>query len=559
MKKRTIILILLSSVAAICLALGLSACAAGGGEPPHEHTYKLVQRVNATCVSEGVAEHYLCEGCGKTFDSAHREADSENFIIKIDKNAHAYGTDNICDLCEYDGCIDYFGIIPKDGGEPYAVAHSKASIYKFAKQITFLREYAGMPVKYIGPDGYSDVLLSEYARVTKVVIPEGVEEVRCVAFSKCPNLEEVVIPSTLKTITANKSLCASCPKLETVYFNAAEFKCGSYMLFPYCDALKKAVFGETVKTVSGFNYSKVEECVFEEGLENIGTSAFANCKNLTSISLPQSVVLIDDGAFSGCEKLAEIDLGGAQSIGERAFYDCALLATPDLSKVVKIGKNAFTNCSALTSLSLSAGCDVGDRAFSASGITELTIARNSKIDASFIDCNRLKKVVFTGGDCDIAACSFNGCVKIEEVRAPSIADWLSITFCAEADTQVYNEERASPTYYSRKLYLGDGDIQVSDVVIPEGVTEIGRYAFVGIEDLSRLTLPSTLVKIGRGAFYRCDSLTRGDYIDVTKIAYSLYERVWKDPKGDYHSLCSSDNNGGRVCNLNTFNFDLVRV
>ena len=60
----------------------------------------------------------------------------------------------------------------------------------------------------------------------------------------------------------------------------------------------------------------------------IGTSAFASCTGLTSLTIPSSVAKIADHAFSGCEKLASVTFEGSSdfilSIGESAFEGCAL-------------------------------------------------------------------------------------------------------------------------------------------------------------------------------------------------------------------------------------------
>ncbi len=59
--------------------------------------------------------------------------------------------------------------------------------------------------------------------------------------------------------------------------------------------------------------------------------------------------------------------------------------------------------------------------------------------------------------------------------------------------------------------LGDeafsGCTELTEVVLPEGVTEIGMWAFSDCTSLKSITLPKGLTRIGDGAFYDCDSLT----------------------------------------------------
>ena len=66
---------------------------------------------------------------------------------------------------------------------------------------------------------------------------------------------------------------------------------------------------------------------------------------------------------------------------------------------------------------------------------------------------------------------------------------------------VINEE---DPYYSKQQYIGEDTI--TEIIIPEGVTDIQMYAFAGLTSLEKVVLPSTLNRIGVGAFYGCTKL-----------------------------------------------------
>lgn len=61
------------------------------------------------------------------------------------------------------------------------------------------------------------------------------------------------------------------------------------------------------------------------------------------------------------------------------------------------------------------------------------------------------------------------------------------------------------------MVLGDeafsGCTELTEVVIPEGVTAIGMWAFYDCTALSSSIIPSGVTDIGEDAFYGCDSLT----------------------------------------------------
>ena len=74
---------------------------------------------------------------------------------------------------------------------------------------------------------------------------------------------------------------------------------------------------DSIKTVTFAKGCKVSK---------IGDKAFANCVNLTSVTISDKVVSIGKNAFNGCTSLKSLTIGDkVNSIGERAFYRCTSL------------------------------------------------------------------------------------------------------------------------------------------------------------------------------------------------------------------------------------------
>ncbi len=88
------------------------------------------------------------------------------------------------------------------------------------------------------------------------------------------------------------------------------------------------------------------------GLTTIGFNAFRNCIGLTTVSIPAGVTHIGVAAFDGCKGLTAVTmLEGVNCIGDGAFVDCTNLASVFLPQsVARMGEGAFTGCSALTKL-----------------------------------------------------------------------------------------------------------------------------------------------------------------------------------------------------------------
>ena len=84
----------------------------------------------------------------------------------------------------------------------------------------------------------------------------------------------------------------------------------------------------------------------------IGTGAFANCANLTGVTLPSTVTYISDFAFMSCPSLGSVTLPNSLlTIGKRAFRDCTGLTSVTIpNSVTTIGMMAFDGCTGLTSV-----------------------------------------------------------------------------------------------------------------------------------------------------------------------------------------------------------------
>lgn len=106
---------------------------------------------------------------------------------------------------------------------------------------------------------------------------------------------------------------------------------------------------------NGFNVdfystrSKIKSITIPDTIKKIGSSAFANCDNLTSVTIPDNVTSIGNSAFASCKGLTSVTIGNrVTSIGEGAFAWCDGLTSVTIGfSVTSIGDDAFPSCSGL--------------------------------------------------------------------------------------------------------------------------------------------------------------------------------------------------------------------
>ncbi len=122
---------------------------------------------------------------------------------------------------------------------------------------------------------------------------------------------------------------------------------------------------------------RIKKIVIEDGVTRIGGIAFNGCKNLTSVTIPNSVTTMEgaftnctaltsitipnsveniDGAFSKCTQLTTVTLPNSiTSIGDHTFFGCSSLKSITIPESVKtIGTEAFLGCSSLKSITCKA-------------------------------------------------------------------------------------------------------------------------------------------------------------------------------------------------------------
>lgn len=122
----------------------------------------------------------------------------------------------------------------------------------------------------------------------------------------------------------------------------------------------------------------------------IGGSAFSVCRLLTAVSLP-TVAQIDNRAFATCTSLTSISLPSATSVGSYAFYECSSLESASLPSATTISERVFSDCISLTSVSMPMATAIEKRVFAVcSSLTSLSLPSAATVgEKVFSDCTSL--------------------------------------------------------------------------------------------------------------------------------------------------------------------------
>ena len=306
-----------------------------------------------------------------------------------------------------------------------------------------------------------------------------------------------------------------------------DYEYGDYPWMDYRNSIQTIVIGDQITQIgwNAFPWTACSTIKFGKNVRSIGERAFNGCRNLNGdLTLPDSVQTIGAGAFQGCEKLSG-DLtipDSVQTIGDSAFEFCTgLNGTLTLGKNLRtIGKKAFSGCAFTGSLTIPEGItEIAIGTFSSSRSSgmftgKLTLPSTLKtIGASAFSYTDFSgELLIPDGVTSIGTHAFKECdgfggilslpdsIKTVGERAFYLCKGFTGLKLSASLTKI--EERSFAHMYGLK----------TEVVIPEGVTEIGEGAF-SCSHMPSVRFPSTLKKIGKQAFCLTFGLT--NYSTIT--------------------------------------------
>jgi len=242
---------------------------------------------------------------------------------------------------------------------------------------------------------------------------------------------------------------------------------------------------------------------------SIGEFAFWANNNIKSVIIPESVTGIGAAAFEYCDSLSAVQLPeGLTRIPDMLFYDCCSLVSLTLpSGLSYIGRHAFQN-TPWYSMQYNEASDglfyigpllVGYKGDAPTGDLVIKGGTTCIGTEALRNCYGLTSVTIPESVAYIDYESFYNCKGLTAVHITNMAAWCNIEFQEEY------RGSSNPLFYAHHLYL-NGE-EVTDLVIPDGVTSIGRYAFDNCMGLTSVTIPEGVTRIGSNAFRSCGTLT----------------------------------------------------
>ncbi len=502
---------------------------------------------------------------------------SEIILITFPESLEWIGERAFAD-CKNLNAINFNSRLDSVGGYAFSNCQNLEQVV-LPYQMSYLGEGAFYRCEYLSSailpnslDMIEPGLFSRCINLQRVVLPNNVKEIREYAFAGCTRLDSVNIPPECKLI--GYKAFTHCTSLNEIAFSDNEYEIGSlafyrceslwdvdilaarkigYRAFGNCENLITVQMGRNLEEIGSYAFSDCNRLIsvyIPNGVERIRRNAFANCTRINSLTIDNATTTIESGAFTNCQSLTEVDLGeNITVIDEYAFSNCRSLTTINIPQNVdEIKGGTFSNCYQLEKIAFNSVSEIGSRAFAFCenlSIAELPERLKYIGDEAFRNCVNISSMTMPIGLQKIGRKAFYNCEKLTNLiineNLKHIGDEAFIG-CKSINTIDWNAKNCTTSKTSNVVFdyaytpitLNVGDvvelidnklfshINLSAIVIPQSVTDIGYRAFADNNYLDDITItPSEYLSIDETSFNntKWEDEQKDDIIYLDHIAY----------------------------------------
>lgn len=278
---------------------------------------------------------------------------------------------------------------------------------------------------------------------------------------------------------------------------------------------------------------------FPNSVKNIGRAAFEGCSSINSVRIPSSVISIGEQAFSFCDSLLSIvvDIKNQQydsreecnAIVETKtnilITGCCKSIIPN--DVIGIGNYAFCGFESLISITIpNSVTSIGHYAFCrCENITDIKLP-NSIISIghnAFGCCYSLTDIVLPCNITSIEQKTFQYCSSLVSINLPNGVKTIGERAFDGCSSLKYIELPQSLLSIEMEAFCGCTSL--SYIVIPNNVNNIAWWAFSGCSSLTRINIPTSLNGIESNVFYNCSSLRSLNLNNITYIKHGAFHNT----------------------------------
>ena len=363
-------------------------------------------------------------------------------------------------------------------------------------------------VEYDGDEypvvGISREAFKNCTSLTTITFPNSLQQIEEAAFYGCSNLKSVVIPNSETNL--RESIFQNCTSLESVTLPSSITEIPS-AIFGGCTSLTTIEIPNTVTFIGNgaFSGSGLTSIEIPASVTEIASFAFQDCDGLETITIPATVEKVQSWVFRGCDNLTinccatsipgtwsaywndNIDYNLGSCGGEQTWTVTVSANNSSYGSVS--GGGTYANGSTVTITATPA--DSYKFVKWSNGLTTatatITVTSDTTLTAEFA------KIVYAGTCGDDARWSFSVASK-------------TLTISGTGSIDKYKTVDLFSTEVDRPWQ--DIADQIEKVVIGEGITNLGSYAFCYCNNLEEVNISSTCNSYGSMSFANCPNLKK---------------------------------------------------
>ena len=409
---------------------------------------------------------------------------------------------------------------------PNSVTEIRDLTFKNCSSLTSVIWNAENCDDYWGTESYRPFY--DCSQITSFTFGDSVKHIPAYLCYDMSSLTSIIIPNSVTNI--GYKAFSHCSSLTSVIWNAENcddyWGSESYRPFYDCSQITSFTFGDSVKHIPAhlcYEMSSLTSVNMGNSVTSIGYKAFSHCSSLNSITIPNSITSIGEKAFLGCSDLASV-IWNAENCDDfswseiRPFYDCfqitsftfgdsvkhiptylcyemsTLTSITIPNSVTSIGEGAFYNCSSLDSVVVEAITpptlgDAGNYSFFSSPTCYIPCGTLSAYQSSAW----AEQVGSFVEQCDGPIVDANKCGD-------------NLYWAYTDGTLTITGTGAMYDYWYDAPWWKDLGLNIKTILLPQGVTSIGEYAFWDLPNLTSVVIPEGVTSIGKGAFSVCPAL-----------------------------------------------------
>lgn len=363
-----------------------------------------------------------------------------------------------------------------------------------------------------------------YAGIKSLTIQEGAKSIGSSTFAYCEDLESISLPDSLERIEMDAFEDTSFFENEANWDNGALY-CGKYLLAVNEGFAGKLEIKSGTRMIADFAVNRcknITEVTIPDSLKIIGEGAFNMCAGLERVTLPSSVTTLLGSTFRFCDSLVSVTIPETVTVmGNQVFCDCENLESVEIkAKVSTIGRSMFYGCPKLTSVKLPDTIKtIDDAAFrECDSLETIVIPEGVEViaDQGFAWSPKLTNVNLPESLTTIGREAFDG-TNINNITVPKNVSAIgedAFTNTANLTNFAVDESNSWFMFDGNALYTKDKSRLLCYFIsnenkvyaIDKNVTKIDGDAFYGNTHLERITIPDGVTQMGGSAFGNCSNL-----------------------------------------------------